>query len=430
MVLWPQSFVARAVAATMVSLFLAQALALALFFGLVLLPQTKRAAEVMAQTFLTVSTTLDRLPLAERSRVLTQLAQSDYLDIWTGTDPPNDPQRRPQLLERVYMQSLTEKLGNQADIEWRAGRSGRIWIRLGLGPDLNWVSVRRPDGPEPVYALLAAIALTLLLGLGTAVGVQRRLAGPLHRLADAAETLSPGAASSLPETGPSEIASVSRAFNAMTARLARHEHDRAIMLAGVSHDIRTPLAKLRLAVEMLATSDTELVRTAHRQIAEIDRTLGQFLTFARGLDGEAEIDFDLDALASEVVAFQAAEGVTVERQGTPVGLVRGRPEALRRAVINLIQNAVLYGQPPIVFKTGRSGATITLIVQDQGHGVPRETLSTLAQPFVRGDPARGSPGTGLGLAIAAATIEAQGGTLTLANLDPVGFEVRLEWLSN
>jgi len=414
-------------AATMASLFLVQLLTLGLFFGLVALPQTKRAAELMAQTFLTVSTTLDRLAPADRAETLNRLDHSDYLDIWTGENPPAFDQRRARVLERLYMQSLTEKLGRQTELEWRADETGRLWIRLGLGPDLNWVSVRPPDGPEPGRVILMGTALTLLLGLGTAVGVQRRLAKPLHHLADVAQTLKPGVASSLPETGPSEIAAVSRAFNAMTGRLARYEHDRAFMLAGVSHDIRTPLAKLRLAVEMIDPPDTELVRTAHRQIAEIDRILGQFLVFARGAGGEAEIQFDLDSLASEVVAFQAAEGIIVERQGAPAGLVRGRPEALRRAVINLVQNAVLYGEPPIILITGRSGATVTLIVRDQGPGVPPDMLHTLDQPFVRGDPARGSPGTGLGLAIAAATIEAEGGTLTLTNLDPVGFEVRLEW---
>lgn len=427
--LWPTSFVGRAVAATMASLILAQALTLGIFFTFILMPQTQRVAEVMAQTFVTVSATVERLPPAERSRLLSQLSQSDYLDVWSGADPPAAQGRRPQLLERLFMQSLVDKLGGQRDLEWRTDASNRLWLHLAVGPELYWVSVKPPGGLQPVNALLAAIAVTLLLALATAVAAQRRLASPLGRLADAATALKPGVTSSLPETGPSEIAAVSKAFNAMTGRLAASERARAIMLAGVSHDIRTPLAKLRLVLEMVSDPDGELVQTARRQVGEIDRILGQFLAFGRGPEGEPETVFDLDALVDEVVAFHAADGVPIGREGVPIGMIRGRPEALRRAIVNLVQNALHYGAPPIVIWTARSGPGVTLAVRDHGPGVAPERLSDLDQPFVRGDSARSSPGTGLGLAIVANTMQAQGGTLILSNRDTVGFEARLEWHS-
>lgn len=411
----------------MASLILAQALTLGIFFAFVVMPQAQRVAEVMAQTFVIVSATAERLTPTERSRLVSQLNQSDYMDVWSGVDPPAALGRRPQLLERLFMQSLVNKLGGQRDLEWRTDASDRLWLHIALGPDRYWVSIKSPGGLQPINALLATTAVTLLLALATAVGAQRRLAQPLAKLADAATALTPGVASSLPETGPSEIAAVSKAFNAMTARLAGHEQSRAIMLAGVSHDIRTPLAKLRLVLEMVSDPDGDLVQTARRQVGEIDRTLGQFLAFGRGSEGEPETVFDLDALVDEVVAYHAADGVPIEREGVPIGRIRGRPEALRRAIINLVQNAIHYGSAPIVIWTSRSGPGVTLAVRDHGPGVAPERLSDLDQPFVRGDSARGSPGTGLGLAIVSNTVLAQGGTLTLSNRDPVGFEARLDW---
>lgn len=425
--LWPTSFVGRAVAATMASLILAQALTLGVFIAFIVVPQTRRVAEVMAQTFVAVSATAERLPPEDRVHLVSELSQSDYLDVWSGTEPPVARGRRPRLLERLFMQSLVDKLGGQRDLEWRTDASNRLWLHIALGPDLYWVSVKPPGGLQPANALLAAMSVTLLLALATALAAQRRLARPLGRLAAAVTTLKPGVASSLPETGPSEIAAVSHAFNAMTSRLAGTERTRAIMLAGVSHDIRTPLSKLRLVLEMVADPDGDLVKTAHRQVGEIDRILGQFLAFGRGAEGEPETVFDLDALVDEVVAYHAADGVPIEREGVPIGLIRGRPEALRRAIVNLLQNAVQYGAPPIVVWTARSGSRVDLAVRDNGPGAPPDRLSDLDQPFVRGDSARSSPGTGLGLAIVGNTMQAQGGTLTLSNREPGGFEARLDW---
>jgi len=230
------------------------------------------------------------------------------------------------------------------------------------------------------------------------------------------------------EGGHVEIAALSRGFNRMSARVAAMERNRAVMLAGVSHDVRTPLAKLRLAVAMLADRDDAQGQTAHRQVVEIDRVLGQFLEFARGGEGEKPVPTDLAALVRGITEAHAAEGETIAfeaMQGEPVMV---RPESMRRAVENLLENAMKYGRSPISVGLDVTSGWAEIAVRDRGPGVAHDALPSLHAPFTRADTARGGPaGTGLGLAIAHQIVSVHGGTLGLGNLDPIGLQARLRW---
>jgi two-component system, OmpR family, osmolarity sensor histidine kinase EnvZ len=255
--------------------------------------------------------------------------------------------------------------------------------------------------------------------------LHRRVAQPLAQLTQAVAAPDAHSPIVVADQGLEEVRRLTAAFNAQRARLAAMDSERAVMLAGVSHDIRTPLAKLRLAVEMLANKDEQLAATAHRQVGEIDRLLGQFLVFAKGPNSEPRRAFDLDALVSEVVAFHQADGADVLLQGDTVGAYNGRPESLRRALNNLLENAARHGRGPFIVRTDKTETAVAIAVCDHGDGAPEQALERLATPFFRAEEARGG-GAGLGLAIVAQIARAHGGALHLRNLTPQGFEARLE----
>lgn len=429
MTLWPTSFVGRAVATTLLSLVAAQLIAAAAFTSFVLVPQSRRAAEVVAGSLASVMTLADSLPAAERSRLVAELDRSAMLEVWTGETPPIAEGPPPRLLERFFMQVLVEKLPAQRELEWRSDRSGRLWLHVAIGPDWYWMSVRSPPTLKPGLTVLLAMAATLALTLVAAVAAQRRIARPLGVLADHVRSFRPGAAppALLDETGPDEVAALSRGYNALIERLRRADEERALMLAGVSHDIRTPLAKLRLALEMINGTDAELSASAGRQIAEIDRIVDQFLVFARGASAEAEVMTALDALAADLVAVRRADGVEVTLEQAEAGPVVVRAESLRRALSNLIDNAARHGRPPIRVSLAREDGRVVIAVEDAGDGLPEHRLAGIAEPFVRGETARGSPGAGLGLAIVAQTARAHGGDLTLTNLPGGGLRAEMGW---
>jgi two-component system osmolarity sensor histidine kinase EnvZ len=229
----------------------------------------------------------------------------------------------------------------------------------------------------------------------------------------------------VPVQGPREVIELGRSFNRMTERLASAERERNFMLAGISHDLRTPLAKIRLAVEMLDPGRVtdDLRETIVRQIEAMDAMLAQFLDFARGVDQEAFEQVLPSKIVSDVVEAAGNPHVTAGPiDGAPVP---GKPVALHRAASNLVSNAIKYGQPPILVENRYDGDSCVISVRDHGPGLSAADRERLTQPFVRGDSARGGPGSGLGLAIVARVAQSHGGRLMLENADGGGLRALL-----
>jgi two-component system osmolarity sensor histidine kinase EnvZ len=214
----------------------------------------------------------------------------------------------------------------------------------------------------------------------------------------------------------------------MTANLRQLEEDRALLLAGVSHDLRTPLARLRLGVEMQAHDEATRAGMVD-DIAEMDRIIGQFLDFARGNREIAAERCDLDALVRTCVDRYARDGKDVRFAPGAVPVLPLRPTAIARLVTNLIDNALAYGAPPVEVTTGESAGKVVLDVADRGPGIPADLVERLKQPFTRASPARsdahGVPGAGLGLAIVERIARLHGGTLDLLPRDGGGTVARV-----
>ncbi|MDV6332896.1 ATP-binding protein [Asticcacaulis sp. 201] len=425
----PDSLWGQTVALTALIVAMAQILSIALFTLLVLRPELQRVAGVMAENVASMSNTLSEVPEADRQRLMTHMVKSSYIELWTGERPPDDTGPPPRLVERVFMRALVKAMGDKTDLSWRTDHSRKLWIHVWLGGSPYWISVKSPPLLGPTGLLLAGAASTFGLALLAAALLSNRLLRPLNALRDATEGYRLAApVAPLREDGPLEIADLARSFNDMTARLSKAETDRNLILAGISHDVRTPLAKLKLAFEMMACDDETLTASAQRQIDRIDSILSQFLMYARGFEAEPIVKVSLPDLFASVLAEYGKAGVVMAAP-VPDGTLHGRPEALRRALINLVENALHYGAVPVELTCQRTSSW-QIRVRDHGHGVPDMQITALTQPFVRGDsarqpaPALAPSGTGLGLAMVDQIARLHGGAVTLRNLTD-GFEVEL-----
>lgn len=418
---WPSSLFGRNALLIAALMIVSQALSIALFSVLVLLPQSNRVAGIVADSVAAVSSTLRSLPPERRGELLAELDRSPYIDIAPGDRPPPLYDAMPTMLERIFMQQLVDSLRDQTEMLWRVGPNRVVWVQIKIENDFYWVASNAPNTIEPLIAVLLSFSIISALGIFAGLLLSRQIGRPLRDLQIAADGIALGAAGSvLAVRGPSEIQALAASFTRMTHRLEATEKDRALVLAGISHDLRTPLAKLRLAVEMMPM-ESDLRDSAVTQVERMDRLLRQFLDYARGFDAEPLRAVDVARLAREA-AGEAGRGaaVTVDAPETLEASVR--PEALRRAIINLIENALAHGVAPVQVAVARRGGEVEIAVRDEGPGVPPDLLVELKTPFRRGANPGNASGSGLGLAIVDRIARGQGGRVDLRNRPGGGFE--------
>jgi two-component system osmolarity sensor histidine kinase EnvZ len=315
---------------------------------------------------------------------------------------------------------LKESLGPATELHLSAGR-GLLLVKITAGDSAYWIGFpTRPLAQEelPTRALMWTITVFALL-LVIAYLFARYLAQPLRELAAAVARVGRGETPPpLPESGPTEIASVNRGFNAMLASLRQIEHDRALLLAGISHDLRTPLARLRLGVEM-GGADAAMHDGMVADIEEMDRIVGQFLDFARGDEFAAVELANVNDIVRSVVARYGAGGREVAADFGALPDLPLRVTAVSRMLSNLIDNAFAYGKPPVGVATRMAGdgSAVVVDVVDRGEGVDPREDERMKQPFTRSAPSRsrndGAAGAGLGLAIVERVARLHGGTFDL-----------------
>jgi two-component system osmolarity sensor histidine kinase EnvZ len=328
------------------------------------------------------------------------------------------PPRNPWVAE--LENRLKGELGPGTELRAMPGRQ-QFLVRLDAHGTGYWAAFPMPaprDDDAPSRALLWSLAIVAML-LAAAYVFARYLARPLRQLNAAVDELGRGGAPSpLPETGPSEIVAVNRRFNAMLANLTQIERDRALLLAGISHDLRTPLARLRLGVEMHGGAEDAGVRAGMvADIEEMDRIVGQFLDFARADDPSERAPAELDPIVRACVERYAAAGHDVAFVAGGVHALPLKATAISRLCANLVDNALAYGAPPVEVATSQTARHATIEVRDGGPGVALGDIERLTRPFTRASDARsrddGAAGAGLGLAIVERIARMHGGRLDL-----------------
>jgi signal transduction histidine kinase len=306
-------------------------------------------------------------------------------------------------------------------VEELAGRAEGIVSLVGF-PERGIIS---PWLPAALAVQLCIIAFFVWLAVKLATQ-------PLARLECAANSLgSDLRGEPLPEDGPKEVARAAAALNAMQRRIAEQVAERIQILAAISHDLQTPITRMRLRADFLGDSDAK--EKLQGDLQEMQTLVKQGLALARGRDEieKQRCQTDLHALIDSVVCDYSDAGESLRFSGERGVTIFTHPQALRRIMINLIDNALKFGEDVEVAIDAQRSNGMTITVSDRGPGIPDEHLKSVFLPFYRVEASRNreTGGTGLGLAIAQQLASALRGTLTLANRDGGGLEARLEFSS-
>lgn len=301
-----------------------------------------------------------------------------------------------------------------------------ISLRL---PDQSWINITlfAPDArPQTSHGTVLSTTLMALGVVLISVLVIRWMTTPLRRFANAARELYHGTDRvEVPETGPQEIRDVASAFNEMQGRIRRLIETRTQTLAAVSHDLKTPLTRMRLRAEALG--DRAQAQGLIRDIHDMERMLDQTLAHLRGDRKDEELrPLDLASLLTTLVDDVVDLGARASIKADTPAVLPGRPLALKRAFGNLIDNAVKYGGSAGV-SLADAGEALRIEIRDDGPGIPEDRMAEMFRPFVRLEPSRnqGTGGFGLGLSIAKDIIEGHGGAISLHNRPEGGLLVRV-----
>ena len=461
--LWPQSLFGRLLAASVLAVVLAQAVAL------LLIAQERehfvRQGSVRDWTRRIAETTLMLAPLGrtQRADALAQLAASPphmaHADAFAHGGPPRALARpfvRLPLLsdfETALRDQLRAALGPAYGIEVgptpvppppavalpapfyeahelalhpEAAQRYDVTVRFADGDAVIYRVMRMPGGAPLPRRLSTNLALLVLLLVIVLFLTARSITRPLSDLARAADSLGREAhpAPQLAERGARELRDAARAFNTMQDRLHRYLDSRTRVLAAMSHDLKTPLTRLRLQVEAL--DNPPMQERIGRELDEMESMVREALALFRGLDdGEPAAPVDVNALLEKIREEFRDLGGTVTITGQALRPLVGKPQALKRCLTNLIANAVKFGTRAEALIA--DGADLVIRVRDHGPGIPEEELERVFEPFYRLESSRNrdSGGTGLGLTIARDLAQAHGGSLLLANLAGGGLEATL-----
>ena len=404
---------------------------------------------VVAQRITNLTRLVQETPHDSRARIVAALSDPAFR-VTLSTQPPattgtGDDAQIAQAVKDYLVEQLALESGREPHVSasWSAPNFGGWHPMMGHGPMMHGfgafgpfagfrdlqVAVPLSDGQWLVFGtalpqggpavsrqFVASMALMAVILLVVSIWAVRRVTAPLAALAGAAERLGNDLnAPPMPETGTIETRQASRAFNTMQARLRGLIENRTRMLAAISHDLRTPLTLLRLRAENVQdASEREKILAT---VAEMDAMIGATLQFARDeAAAETRRRTDITSLLASVLDDMADAGLPVSMEPAPPILADCQPAALRRALSNLLDNAVKYGRQARAAIRSRPNC-VEITIDDEGPGIPEDELAHVFQPFYRVESSRSrdTGGIGLGLAIALSIVQANGGQLTLLN---------------
>jgi two-component system osmolarity sensor histidine kinase EnvZ len=403
--------------------FMTVSLGAAAYF--IAIPMAKRSADDFAAIIVSAAHSLQNLPEEMHAELKQQLLLDHGLIVTNQVGALSE--KSFDVPYYVFFQeSLARRAGQELPI-FESERGPLVWVDVPANGRLFRMGFdRKRLGTNPPIVLLVAIGGGALFTWLISVFEVRRVSRPLARLSVAVEYLGRGSKPpALDEDGPEEIAALARAFNKMSSDIRELAENRTVIVAGISHDLRTPLTRLGLAVEMLdESSEPQLFAGIRRDLAVMNSLIGQFLDFSKGLADEHPTQLDIWQLIDAPALDLRRDGVEVKLSGCDAPcLYIADPVALRRLLTNLLENAAQYGAgAPIDVDLQCDEHGVSVRICDRGPGIPADHVEAVFRPFHRLESARGtrSGGSGLGLAIARQLAIKHGWTIELLPRDGGG----------
>ncbi|WP_324779350.1 ATP-binding protein [Thiobacillus sedimenti] len=421
----PRSLFARTALTLALAFVVFQAAAFWVVYRTLIVPVAERSADDLAGLIVLSAQTWVELPPPTRAAFERELARRHGLRLTAqGVAATADA---PHFAFRAQIEAALGRRINDDVVLHGVPGTRAVWLDIPLGGhDLHVGFFPDRYAVKPPLAAIAVISLGALLSLLTAVFLVRRLTVPLGRAAAAARQVGAGELPEpLPETGPAELAELARRFNTMAAEVRALLDNRTTLLAGISHDLRTPMTRLQLNLEMLRDDPSPArINRAVGDLAEMNKLITGYLELARTTQAEPKARFDLAGLLEET----ASDAGIAWSGAAPCMVVAGRL-AVRQIVSNLVQNAQRYGGgTPVELVLACADDVVRVIVRDSGAGIPNDELEKVFRPFYRLETSRSQAtgGTGLGLAIVRQLAETNGLKVLLHNRPHGGLEAVLE----
>ncbi|MDE2318248.1 MAG: HAMP domain-containing protein [Rhodospirillales bacterium] len=420
----PRGLFGRSLLIVLVPMVVLQGVALQIFYGTHLDELSRRLAGAVAGEIGFMIDQIDRDP-TRRTLVLQEgdlhfTFHSVFMRNETLRHLP--PPDAPGPVDTDLAQALAQDVHRPFNVAWHE-HPGFLRVNIQMADGVISVDVPRKRlfiGTFYLF-LIWLIGSALLLVILAALFLRTQVRG-IKRLAEAAEAFGMGRdAGPIRPEGAIEVRRAATAFNRMQERLRRFLSQRTTMLAGVSHDLRTPLTRLRLALAMQPSVTPDDLQDMESDIAEMEHLIGIYLNFARGEGSEQAVPTDLPVLLEEICVAAKRSGAAISLSAPETMTVTLRPEAMRRALSNLIDNARRHASL-IWVSAARNGASVQILIDDNGPGIPEQKRETLLKPFESEDPG----GTGLGLAIARDIVVAHGGHINLLERPGGGLRVLVE----
>jgi two-component system osmolarity sensor histidine kinase EnvZ len=393
------------------------------------------ASQVVSIVTITRAALLHSAPMLRRE-LLFELASAQGIRVYPKEVTDEISPLPDSELIRLIKDNVRYRLGDNTEFAGTVNDIRGFWVSFYIDDDDYWLMLDR-ERVERASGIqwIGWGGVTLLLSLVGAVFISRLINQPLAHLSTAARAVARGKTPPrLPESGLAEIRDANRSFNQMVQDLKQVESDRAVILAGISHDLRTPIARMLLEVEMAKLPD-DAQRGMQSDLAQMEAIIAQFLDYARPAEPGSHAAFDVSALLRKTVQeAQRSPDITVTSAIDPELRVVGNPTEIDRLMSNLIENARRYGKTPagvgtqIDIAASKLDGEVMIEVADHGSGLPDEQIPYLLRPFTRMDAARSQAnGAGLGLAIVDRVVQKHHGRLEIKNREGGGLAVRV-WL--
>ena len=400
---------------------------------LIILPVGKRNAEDLSALILLSAQTYVELPPETRQDFIDELSKTHQLYWGTGKEP---------LAEHIHLKphfsfmekTLSDRLGSTVDIAPQKGMTDRHWVDIKISNETVRIGFdqKRIGVALPYVSLYLLIVLAIAAVLSSLILV-KKLTKPIQKLSEAAKIVGGGALpKSLPETGPKELAETAKAFNQMSTDVQNLLENRTVLLGGISHDLRTPLTRMSMAIEMLPSEvDHELKQELRGSISSMELIIREYMQLTQGLEDEHQEKINIKAFLGNIVTeLNPNKDQIINFLGTENCIINCHSTALHRILFNLIENALRYGnQKPVDLSWSKPSTDnkLTITIADQGLGIPKAHQEAIFRPFYRLESSRNrqTGGTGLGLAIVDQIIKKRGWQLELSSSENNGTSVTL-----